>query len=71
MRWISDLFEKHKLVRRALLVWICWLITVIVLWVLGNPAAVTDPVSRFFIAVVGLFTVVAGLYQYLRGREDK
>lgn len=71
-RALDALFERHKLVRRAALVWACWLISVVVLRVTETEALphITGPVATVVGAVIGILTVVVGLYQWLRARDD-
>lgn len=72
MRWLSDLFEKHKFVRRATLAWACWLITVVVLRV-TEPEIITTvgaAGATVFSAVVGILSAVIGFYQHHRHKEE-
>jgi len=73
VKWVSDLFEKHKLVRRAALVWACGLITIVVLRV-TDPAVfvqVNAAGATIVTAVVGILTAVISLYQWCRSKDDE
>ena len=59
---MGDFFNKHKGVRRLLLLWACCLITYSVV---KNHLA--DTVA---VAVIGLLTVVIGFYQWSRNKDD-
>lgn len=73
MSALDRFFNQHKGMRRLLLVWVCWLITVVVLRVTDIEALphVTGPVATVVTAVLGLLTVVIGLYQTTRAKEDR
>lgn len=73
MSALDRFFNQHKGMRRLLLVWVCWLITVVVLRVTDIEALphVTAPVATVVTAVLGLLTVVIGLYQTTRAKEDR
>lgn len=69
---IERLFNRHRLVRRLALLWACWLITVTVMRVTAIEALplVTAPVASVVAAVIGLLSVVIGLYQWSRHKDD-
>jgi hypothetical protein len=72
VNFIEKLFEKHKLVRRGLLVWVCWLITILCLRV-SDPAMLpllTTQVVAFISLVIGMLTAILGFYQWSRSAED-
>lgn len=66
--FISDLFEKHKLVRRLLLLWSVWLITDILFFVYQPHILllITPPVANVTLGVIGILATVIGFYQYNR-----
>ena len=72
---MKDLFEKHKVVRRLALLWAIWLITVVVLRITDDiilfTLASTSGASLGVIAtsVIGILTVVVGLYQVGRQKD--
>lgn len=69
---VSDLFEKHLIVRRLTLVWACWLITVVVLRV-TEPAVlekVTASVASVVAGVIGILATVIAFYHHVRGKTD-
>ncbi len=55
--WVERLFKKHKFMRRFTMFWCMGLITYITVY---NP----DMSGGNFGAIVGLFTIVVGLYQW-------
>jgi len=67
--FIGELFEKYKLVRRVMIVWACWLITVTIYKFYGMADKLNDPAARVIIAVIGLLAVVIGFYQWSRGKD--
>jgi hypothetical protein len=72
MRWLDRLANSHKLFRRLLLMWACWLVTVVSLRA-TMPEALTDmsgPAASVVIGVIGILTTVIGLYQWMRQRDD-
>jgi hypothetical protein len=72
MRLIDSLCNEHKAFRRAALVWACWLITWTVQRCFGdNTPDVSAGTAAALASVCGLLTVVVGLYQWSREREDK
>jgi len=70
LSWIDRLFNKHKLVRRGLVVWAVVMITLTI----HNFFTVSDKISgagSVFIAILGLLAVVIGLYERDRARDDR
>lgn len=73
MKWLANLVEEHKLVRRVVLGWACWLITVVVLRV-TDPAVIGDvngAVATVVTGVIGILATVVGFYQHHRHEEKK
>ena len=70
-RALDALFERHKFVRRAMVLWAVWLITEMVL----NPPeyilSVSGPGRDVILGVVGLLTIALGFYKWSRRQEDK
>ena len=73
MKFISRLFEEHKLARRGALVWACWLISVVALRVTEPEtlAGMTAASATVVTAIIGILTTVIGFYQWSRGQDDK
>jgi len=71
MGWIDDLFEKHKIVRRLLVLWAVILITVVVIWVFDDLTLITAPVASALGIVTGILATVIGFYQWSRGRDTE
>lgn len=69
--WIGRLFNQHKLVRRLLVLWAICLITTVTFKVFNNISEITPAVSAALGTITALLTVVVGLYQWSRTREDK
>ena len=67
MRWLN----QRLLFRRAALVWACTLITWTVYRVFVYAPAITAGTATALGAVIGVLTVVVGLYQSQRSREDR
>lgn len=59
---IKVAFEDYKAVRRISMVWAWWLITYTVLEFFDNLKDVTAPVATVITAIIGILTVVVGLY---------
>jgi hypothetical protein len=70
---MKDLVEKHRLVRRLLLVWAAWLITVVVLRVTEPEVLehVNGPVATVVTGVLGILATVIAFYQWSRQRDSK
>jgi small neutral amino acid transporter SnatA (MarC family) len=70
--WIDRLFNKHKMVRRLIIFWVCWIITVTVLRV--TEAEVITKISAagatVVTAVIGLLATVIAFYQWSRNKDD-
>jgi hypothetical protein len=71
-RACDKLFNEHKLARRLLLLWACWLITVVVLRAtdLAVIDKITGPAATIVTGVIGILTIVISLYQWSRQREE-
>lgn len=73
MNILERLFEKHKFVRRAIVVWACWLITIVMLRVTepGSLPYLSASVAAVVATIVGVLATVLGFYQWSRDTEDK
>jgi len=67
--WIDDLFNKHQFVRRMLVLWAVWLITLVILRVTKDLALITTPVAVVVGSVTGLLTLVVTHYQWSRNKD--
>ena len=69
-QWISDLFEKHKLVRRALVVFAMGLVG----WTTGilylNLELISTAIVSLHTITVGILSMAVGKYFVDRERED-
>jgi len=73
MNLIERLFERHKLVRRATLVWAAWLITAVILRV-TEPAMfmlIGTSQATFLLATVGILATVIGFYHRVREQDER
>lgn len=69
--FLDRLFNQYKFVRRFSLFWVIGLVTAIVAFtMLADPERITDPISRIYVACIGLVAVIIGLYQWLRGNDQ-
>jgi uncharacterized membrane protein HdeD (DUF308 family) len=66
--FVERLFNEHKLVRRLLLLWVVWFITKTIDQFFALPEH-AEHTASVVIAVVGLLTIVIGLYQWDRARD--
>lgn len=73
MHWLDKLVNEQKLFRRLVLIWACWLITVVVLRV-TDPAViphVTAAVATVVTGVIGILATVIAFYQWHRQAQDR
>lgn len=68
---IEALFNKHKLVRRLLLLWAVGLITYVINAYVEKMGQVQPVDGTIIIAVIGILTTVLGVYQFHRHQEDR
>lgn len=69
--WLDAFFEQHKGARRLTLLWIIALVTWATLIVFTSLEQITAPVAAAYGSLVGLVTVVTGLYVNLRAQDDR
>ena len=69
-QWISDLFEKHKLIRRTLVVFAMGLVA----WTTGilylNLELISTPIVSLHTITVGILSLAVGKYFVDREKED-
>ena len=70
MGWINDLFEKHKLVRRLLVLWAIVLITWVVVVTFSDISLISAPGATALSVVVGILGTAVAFYQWSRSRDD-
>lgn len=68
---IEALFNKHKLVRRLLLLWAVSLITFVLVAYTENMGKIQAADATVIIGVIGILTTVLTLYQVQRHKEDR
>ena len=66
-KWVEALFEDHKLVRRLLVLWAVWLITVVVLNAIGKISNIDAAAATMVGSIVGILATVTAFY--IRSRE--
>lgn len=69
---LDCLFNRQRFVRRLVLAWSCWLITIVVLRV-TEPDIITHisaAGATVVTAVIGILTTVIGFYQWSRQQES-
>lgn len=64
-------FEDHKLVRRALVIWAIWLITVVVLKATEHITTIDAPTATMVSTIVGILATVTAFYIKSRELDDK
>lgn len=67
--WIDRLFNQYKFVRRIIVLWAMWLITLVVLRAISDLGAVTASVAAMVGSVIGILSVVLGFY--FQNRKDE
>lgn len=71
---VSDaFFNRHKAVRRLLVLWAMLMITWVVKALVDPSMAplITSPWATVAVAVIGILATVLGFYQWSRGQESK
>lgn len=68
---IETLFNRHKLVRRLLLLWAVCLISFVVVAFVAKMGSIQTADATVIVAVIGILATVLGLYQWSREREDR
>ena len=71
MSGLWDFIDTRKIVRRIALLWAIWLITVVALKASEVLTEITAAGATVVTAVIGILTVVIGLYQSHRHDDDK
>ena len=67
----TDLVEKHKLVRRSVLIWAVWLITYVTLRVFGEtPPVISEFTATAFGIVTAILATAIGFYKWSRHKEN-
>jgi hypothetical protein len=69
--FINALFEKYKFARRSALYWAMGLITYSVLRFFDLIEKVGAPQASVIVAIIGLLSVVIGLYNKHRSQDEQ
>ena len=69
--WVERMFNRHKLVRRLLLLWAVWLITTVVLAYTERMGSISQADGVVIGAVIALLSTVLALYQHQRAKDDR
>ena len=70
--WIERLFNQHMLIRRTIVVWAMWLITIVVLRATAVITEINAAVVSLVGTIVGILTTVTVFYVRMRelDRDD-
>lgn len=67
---VDRLFNKHRLVRRVIILWALWIITKVIFTALDNWTTMTSTTNAFVAIVVGLLATAIAFYRWSRSNED-
>ena len=73
--FIDRLFNKHKLVRRSIVVWAIWAVSYTLIAILDPKGGdsillhMTTSGASVVIAIIGILTTAIGYYKYSRDKE--
>lgn len=68
---VDDAFEKYKLVRRLLVLWAVWLITIVVFRVMDTVTALDGPTVTLVGTIIGILATVTAFYIKSREIDDQ
>lgn len=68
--WLDRLFNRHKLVRRGIVIWACWLITTIVLKTWEDVSLINASVISGLSVIVGILASALAHYKWSRDKDD-
>ena len=69
-KWLNRLFNEQKLIRRLMVVWAIWLITLVVLRTTADTALISPAVADTIKWIVGILTVPLAFY-FKHRKEDE
>ena len=69
--WVHRQFEQNKLARRLIMVWICVMVSIVLLRATENMALVTAAVASLVGSVTLILSVPLAFYFKIRKEEDK
>ena len=72
MAWLDRQINGNRLFRRGVLLWACWLVTVVALRATDADVLKTATGSAGVIvtAIIGILATVIGFYQWHRQKDD-
>ncbi len=68
--WIEHLFTKHKFMRRFILFWILFMISIFGLYLLFR-GGMTEPEKDAFLGLIAMLATGTAFYMWSRNKEDK
>lgn len=66
-----DWLDRYRVIRRLAIGWVMWLITYATLQVFAHPETLSGGAAAAYATVVGMLSVVLGVYFHDRFQEDK
>ena len=70
-KWIENLFEKHKFVRRMLVLWAVLLITWVTYRVVTLIVVIDGAATTLVSIIVGILATVTGFYIKVRELDER
>lgn len=73
MRWLDRQINGNRLFRRGVLLWACWLVTVVSLRATDAEVlkTATGAAGVMVTAIIGILATVIAFYQWHRQQDDK
>ena len=73
LKWLDRQINGNRLFRRGVLLWACWLVTVVSLRATDAEVlkTATGAAGVMVSAIIGILATVIGFYQWHRQQDDK
>lgn len=73
LKWLDRQVNGNRLFRRGVLLWACWLVTVVSLRATDAEVlkTATGAAGVMVSAIIGILATVIGFYQWHRQQDDK
>jgi hypothetical protein len=73
LKWLDRQINGNRLFRRGVLLWACWLVTVVSLRATDAEVlkTATGAAGVMVTAIIGILATVIGFYQWHRQQDDK